>query len=52
VQTAPRGPIGLRQDQRDVVTRIEQRSERALGELRRSGEDEAQELGARPGEAA
>jgi hypothetical protein len=34
------------------VTRIEQRSKRTLGELRRSGEDEAQEFSTRPGRAA
>jgi hypothetical protein len=42
----------LRQDEGDFVARGEQRRERALGELRRAGEDEAQELSARPGRDA
>jgi hypothetical protein len=48
-QSATRGPVGLRQDECDFVTRGEQRGERALGEFRRSGEDEAQESSARLG---
>jgi hypothetical protein len=42
----------LRQHEGDFVPCIEQRSERALGELRRTGEDEAQEFRARPGRDA
>ena len=41
--TAAGGAIGLRQDQRHRVPRIEQRAQGALRELRGAGEDEAQE---------
>jgi len=51
-QSALCGPIGLRQDEGDFVPCIEQRSERALGELRRTGKNEAQEFRARPGRDA
>jgi hypothetical protein len=42
-QAAPGGTIRLREDERDVVAGVEQRCERALGEFRGAGEDEAQE---------
>jgi hypothetical protein len=42
-QAAPGGTIGLRQYQRDVMARFEQRGERALCECRSAREDEAQE---------
>ena len=45
LQAAAGGPVGLRQDQRDVVAGVEQARQRARGELGRAGEDEAQESG-------
>ena len=38
-------PVGLRQNERDVVAGVQQARQRARGELGRAGEDEAQESG-------
>jgi hypothetical protein len=39
VHAAPRWPVGLRQDQRNVVAGIDEPRERGRGELGRAGED-------------
>jgi len=39
MHAAPRGTIGLREYQRNFVARVQQRSQRALGELRGARED-------------
>jgi hypothetical protein len=36
---APRGAVGLREDQRDFVLRLQKPRQRPLGEARRPGED-------------
>ena len=41
-QPAPRGPVGLRDHEGDVVARLEDRLERACGEGRRPREGDAQ----------
>jgi hypothetical protein len=47
-QATPGGTIRLRQYQRHVMARVEQRGERALSECRGASEDEAQEGAERP----
>lgn len=42
--SAPGGPIGARHDERDLVTRVEERREGRNGERRRPHEDEAHGL--------
>ena len=45
---APRRPVGLGENQRYFVARLEQRGERALCECRGACKDEAQEVARRP----